>query len=126
MKRYCLTQCFKRKLSNIWDIIFQISLVIGIFIIGAIVLFGLFWIIGYIAIYFGIELPKDLTITELGTIILIGIATLSWVSWMLFLIGRYIFNKTYDFAIARYEGNPYECNIFEECKAEPEDEDNAN
>lgn len=121
MQKYCLTDCFKRKMNKGLDNALQILIAILVTIVTVVISGLVFGGIGWIAVFFGTELPKDgyvalgFILTILAGIIVVGVN-------YLFIFGKKIYNSTYNFAKKRYEGEPYKCSIFEKCKEEPEGE----
>ncbi len=119
MKHYCLTDCFKRKLSKGWENTIEIFMIIGVVLIGIAILMGIFTGVGYIAVeYLEFEIPKNGNYTTLG----IGVTTLLGVAifllYWLFNFAFFTSKRTTSFIKDRYEGKEFECQIFEECKTE--------
>ncbi len=119
MKHYCLTDCFKRKLSKGWKDTIEVSMIVGVIAIGLIVLIGIFTGIGYIAIeYMGMETKDNPSYAEIGLLISIAVFTIGWIFYWLIKFAFFTSKKTSTFIKDRYEGKEFECQIFEECKTE--------
>lgn len=121
MQKYCLTDCFKRKMSKGLDTTLQILITILVIIVILVISGLVFGAIGWIAVFFGMELPKD-GYVALGFTLMIVAGIIAVGIYWLFIFGKKIYNSTYNFAKKRYEGEPYKCSIFEKCKEEPEGE----
>ncbi len=121
MKNYCLTDCFKRKLSKGWENTIEILTIAGIVILGIIILAGLFTAIGYIAAeYFNIKIPSTGNYTTLGIALsAIGIF-IGFLGYWLYRFAFFTSKKTTAFIKDRYEGKKFKCSIFEECKKDIE------
>ncbi len=119
MKKYCLTKCFKRKLSRGWINTINTTLIIATAIIGLLILAAIFYAIGYIAVNFlWFELPKESSYGELGILLSAVTAVISWFIYWITKAAIYLSKSTTHFIKDRYEGKEFECNIFEECKEE--------
>jgi len=117
MKKYCLTDCFKRKMSKGFKDTIEVLTILGI-LFGGIALAGLFAAgLGYflVEIVHWAEMSEDGSYTELGTAIIMIAAIVSVALYHLYKIGRNVSKKVSSFAKERYEGKPYKCSIFEEC-----------
>ena len=122
MKKYCLTKCFKRKLSKGWENTIEVSIIMGIVILGLIIIGIIFTGIGYAAVeWLGFDLPEKASYGELGFFITVMTAAASWTSYYLFKFAMFSSKKTSSFIKDRYEGKEFECQIFEECKTEPDE-----
>ncbi len=119
MKHYCLTDCFKRKLSKGWENTIEILTIAGIIILGLIILAGIFTGIGYIAVeYLGFKIPDKGNYTTLGLILSTAVGIIGLLGYWLFQFAFFTSKKTTAFIKDRYEGKEFECSIFEECKTE--------
>ncbi len=119
MRHYCLTDCFKRKLSKGWENTITISTVLGVIILGLIIFTGIFTGIGYIAVeYLDFELTKDGSYATLGILLTTVIGIIILLVYWLFKFAFFTSKKTTAFIKDRYEGKEFECSIFEECKDE--------
>lgn len=115
MKKYCLTDCFKRKMSTFWKKVFAAIVIIAVVMAGLGVVLSIGYIIGYIFQYFGYFLKKGTFDVGMSIIVLALIGgTVTWWTYKgLSIIGKSI----YKIGVERYEGT-YKCSIFEECKEE--------
>lgn len=112
MKKYCLTRCFKKKLSTFWDTVLQIALGILIVAVFVIVVLGIGFLLGLVIQFFGAGLNHsalDVGMSSIGLFIFGG-TILYFISKVLYRLWKAI----YTMSIQRYEGT-YKCNIFEEC-----------
>jgi len=120
MKKYCLTKCFKKKLStgleNTIGTIIVILVVIATVSLFSLIMFG----IGYTFQYFGLFIDAKNPI-ELGIAITFGLTFIGFIIYGTYNFIKYISKGTYNFIIHRIEGEKFECSIFEECKIEPDD-----
>ena len=119
MKKYCLTKCFKKKLSKLQEVIIATIILLGIILIALVIISILFYGIGYGIQYLGYWTDKDMFDIGIITTLIIGVISFA-VYW------GYIFIKEaskslYIFTINRIEGEKFECSIFEECKEELDD-----
>ena len=115
-KKYCLTSCFKRKMSDFWKNILALLLILGV-ILGIILsIMAIGYVLGTITQYFGFFINKETL--DVGMSILLASIFIGFVLYQLFLFGRYIYKGAYNFAVRRYEGDPFECSVFEECEDE--------
>lgn len=112
MKRYCLTQCFKRKMSERWDTTVQWVIVILLSIAFTVILAG----IGWIAVFLGISLPDGSDYLELGFMLTISTVVTSGGLYVGYLWVKSLARSASKFVRERYEGEPYQCSIFEECR----------
>lgn len=124
MKKYCLTQCAKRKFSAIWEFIITISIafLIGIIFILSIIL--IFSLIGVITQFIALTAFNSwwfhLNIFELGAgitfgIILLGTTgyfTIRFITWLF----KNIFYVTKNITMNIIAPEKAECRLFEECK----------
>jgi len=113
MKKYCLTDCFKRKMSSFWKEVLATTIIISVIAAFVAVITGIGWVIGFAVQHFGYLLDKetlDVGMSILGLLIVLGTIAY-WTYKMLAFIGKGL----YGFAVAKYEGT-HKCNIFEECK----------
>ena len=118
-KKYCLTKCFKRKLSKGWENTIQIIAIFGIIIAGLFAIGVIFYGIGYIAVeWLNFELKDKLSYIELGMMLTVSGITLSVIFYWLYKFASSISKSTVSFIKHRYEGDPFECSIFEECEDE--------
>ena len=128
MKKYCFTDCFKRKMSVTGDILLQL----GVFVLLAIaattallIAVGMLGLISQsIAVYFLgnlIHWPVDIMeagVASILSVVFIAAAiivlylamSLSWV----FL--KWAYRGLYNFGERLFGEEKFECNIFEECK----------
>ena len=119
MKCYQLTKCFKKKMSKVREIIITTIIVLLVIFIAFIFILAIAFGIGYIyeIFMFGkLIKPFDtgwsiILISTLGSIV---------IYWMA-IAGAKITTNTTKFIKERYEGEPMNCSIFEECTSEPED-----
>lgn len=120
MKKYCFTQCFKRKMSNAWELAIQVA--IGILVAAGLVLttvlagglVGWAWLSAL-----GYELEN---VVEAGLSVIVIGGVIGIASYWMAILGARITTSTAGFVKKRYEGEPFQCSIFEECKEE-ENED---
>lgn len=127
MKKYCLTNCAKEKLSTAWTLIIQgtaavLALIVGSTLLMAI-LAGLGWI--YEAIFAAFEWSHKIPTTFEGYaffglagtfIIICALVLFFWI----FLLLRWLFlgiKGILTNQVNRYQGNDYvKCKIFEVCE----------
>ena len=114
MKRYCLTDCAKRKLKA-WQkialqVIVAVVVIVGIVIVSGGVIMG----VGYLVSLFT-EVKVEQMISVGAATIMISFIFAIGIYW-LYLGGKYVGTGMYHFAKDRYEGEAFECKIFEECE----------
>lgn len=121
MKKYCLTECFKRKMSKRWQLAIEVGTAIGmtflVVIAGAAISAGTGFIMIFLDQYFlwGMEWQMK-NMVSLGFLFLL-LTFLGTVG--LYLVYEKLSplpKKITKFVKDRYEGEPFECSIFEECK----------
>lgn len=119
MKRYCLTECFRKKISTtskmfitlITTILVILIILTGIYALSYAVGFGMEFLIGPV----GGLVPADLGIIIIFTTLFsIGIL------YVLSIILYGIIKAVSRFIINRYERRPIKCNVIEECKTKDE------
>ena len=114
MKKFCLTDCAKRKLTKIQDEVLTGLLIILIIIGFSIILLAIMWTIGFTIQWFGFYLDKE--ILDLGGA-WFTIATLAGVAlYWTYIALKATFKTLFNFTKNRIEGVPAKCKIFEECK----------
>lgn len=113
MKKYCLTDCFKKKMSNAVEMITAIVIGILFTIIAITALTGIAYCVGYSVHWLGFALDKKTIDLGYGTIFMfiVGSALVYWIAKMLAMTTL----GTTKFIKERYEGTA-QCTIFEECK----------
>ena len=121
MKRYCLTECFKKKLSKVQEILLAITIVIAVVIAGLIALTAILYGIGYIAqTVFGYWFGNSPVDTGIGILVILLI--ISFITYWGYIFTKFLSKAIYHFTKDRIEGEKFECSIFEECKEELEEE----
>ena len=125
MKKYCLTDCFKRKMSTGFKNTIEVLTTLGILFGGIALAAGIAAGLGYflVEIVHWAEMPKDGSYMGLGTAIIMIAGISSIALYHLYKIGRNVSKKVSSFAKERYEGKPYKCSIFEECTEEMTEEE---
>ena len=119
MKKYCLTPCFKRKMSNLLE---NIVTYIVVFIVLFAFLFAISLLsygVGWVVHYFGFRL--DMKTLDLG-FSTIGVTFL--ISWFIYTVAKALAKVTTwttKAIIDKYENKDTVCHIFEECKEEKDD-----
>lgn len=129
MKKYCLTQCAKDKLSKKWKAFIEITtgilVVLLVVVVGSFIFVGLGWFYQFLIAYFNIEffshmLDKDLIPVGLAVTVMIAICIVL-VYWS-YLFLKWIYGGVKNIVtnqVDKHAGRPYEkCKIFEECKDE--------
>jgi len=116
-KKYCLTECFKRKMSDRFKSVITFLSIAGTLILLMVIVAAISWVVGYVAVWTGfITLGDNLDYATLGlSLITMGLvlgAVLYWIIKLSVATGKTVGS----FAKKRYEGEPFECSIFEECK----------
>ena len=118
MKRYCLTSCFKHKMSTLWENIIMFIVVFFVLLILLFAIGALSYAIGWIIHYFGFKLDikaADLGLSTIGISFIIG--------WLIYTIAKVLAKVTTwttKVIIDRYKDKETVCHIFEECKKEEE------
>ena len=115
MQKYCLTDCFKKKMSKGWqEVLLILVLALMVCFVAALVV-GLGYLIGITAHWFGYGL--DRTEWDLGgsAIIIIGLTS---------AIGVFVYDfvKNITKSLIKKYNNRGQCHIFEKCKEEENNE----
>ena len=99
--------------------------VIGILFGGVLIASGIAAGLGYflIEIMHWAEMSEDGSYAGLGTAIMMIAGVSSLALYHLYKFGRNVSKKMSSFVKERYEGKPYKCSIFEECKDEMTEEE---
>ena len=119
MKKYCLTPCFKRKMSKLWKNVTMFIVIFFVLLALLVAVGALSYGIGWTIHYFGFKL--DISAADLG-LSTIGITFV--ISWLIYTVAKALAKATTwttKAIIDRYENKDTVCHIFEECKDE-EDE----
>jgi len=118
MKKYCLTECFKRNMSKKWKSIIETAAIIGIIVafVAAYMLFATGF--GYILVEIlnWLELGENDSYTGMGVAVSSLTAVATIVLYHVYNFAKVKAVQISSFAKKRYEGEPFECSIFEECK----------
>lgn len=120
MKKYCFTACFKKKMSDFWKGILATVIIIVVVIIAFAIVCAIAYGIGWTLIeYFNFK-GKPL---DIGWSAIVLTAISGWLGYWFYRVCKHLSLKTFNFAVDRYEGVPYQCSVFEECKEETENTD---
>lgn len=118
MKKYCLTDCFKRKMSKFWKDSIQVIAIILLIIFLIVAISGIFYVIGLGFHYFGFITDKEPF--ETGAMMSMAIGFFVWALHYAYLGIKTSSRVIRDVIVGRYEGT-YKCKIFEECKEDKDD-----
>ena len=116
MKKYCLTSCFKRKMSDRWSSLLTILAVVGSLALTIAAIGAVSWGVGYVAVWSGfVTISDKMDYASLGLALLMAVIVIGWILFMAFKIAVATGTSVASFAKKRYEGEPFQCSIFEEC-----------
>ena len=121
MKKYCLTTCFKRKMSktaeNVIAVVFGITMMVVVVLLYSAIAYGVGWSLHSFGLF-----TDNKNLIDLGTSAIWGFALIVLVSYaiqqMIFFVSKMFARMVSD----KYNSKHPVCKMFEECKKEGDED----